>query len=30
MKELLIKWIYEADDAAINELYYFIKHILHK
>ncbi len=30
MRELLIKWICEADETAINELYYFIKHILHK
>ncbi len=30
MKELLIKWICEADDSSLNELYYFIKHILHK
>ncbi len=30
MRELLIHWIYEADDAAISRLFGIVKGFLHK
>lgn len=30
MREILIRWIYEADDAAIASLFYLVKGFLHK
>lgn len=30
MRDILIRWIYEADDTAITTLFYLVKGFLHK
>lgn len=30
MREILIRWIYEADEASIASLFYLVKGFLHK
>lgn len=30
MRDILIRWIYEADEAAITSLFYIVKGFLHK